>query len=145
MSINKNLKVKVAFEIHSGDTIESIYSRGEYREFLKLLINTENIDLYMVTQETDNIYVLAVTAQLGIDSTKVYQVTSSTLLSQLDSLGIQIYFADRPDIAQSVTDDTNIEAVGIYVSPMPDQYTGKMKYIETFNFYVDRLQQGETI
>ena len=145
MSTNKNLRIKVAFEIHSSDTIESIYSRGEYREFLKLLIQTPNIDLYMVTQETDNLYVISVAAQIGIDITKVYQVTESTLLSQLDTLGIQMYFADRPDIAQSVTDDTAIEAVGIFVSPMPDQYTGKMKYIETFNFYVERLQQGEEL
>lgn len=125
-------ELRVSFEVTDN------WSRGEFRQFVEKLHNNVDVELFIITTETDNNIVDAAKNQLGLNSSHVLTVTTSALKqSTIESNAIKIHLDNDVTFAKNLYD--NIGTYGIYVTNFWDFYRMKKKYISEFNFRLEQL------
>lgn len=127
-------KLKISFEIVKN------YDRQEFRDFIrKLSINEPcdickelDVELFIITQNTDQNYVFTIAKQYNIPSSNIFMVSSDTDRNQviIDN-NIEITFENDQSIVNFI--NSNTEAISILVDSSIDFFLMGFKYISKFN------------
>lgn len=129
-----NRKLKFSFNP------DGLWDQQLFREIVRSLVNdTERVELYLVTQSTDNAFVTNVVTQSGMTAANVYQVANKdAVLAKMDELLIDIHITgDTPEYmlltAQAET------AYPVIVNDVFDANKRQMKYISNIQFWIKQI------
>lgn len=143
-------KLKLGFDI-DGDYS---WNNQMYRSLIKdMLNNSDQIDLYLITKNTDITYVTSIQTELGMDSNKVFQVTDNDAVEALlTSNNINIYLSTDPVLCRQI--NLNIPFIdndgiisgceAIIVSSIMDTYKSQPKYITMLQFWIGQFNKTQT-
>lgn len=121
-----------------------IWHRDEFRLLIKDFVNdTDNFEVYLITQDTSTSFVESVTDESGVDSANVYQVASNdALVQKLDSLKIRIYLDGDNRIVMFV-EATSTYAVAILVSAIIDANESQPMYFTKLQFWIKQIRRED--
>jgi len=143
-------KLKLGFDI-DGDYS---WNNQMYRSLIKdMLNNSDQIDLYLITKNTDITYVASIQTELDMDITKVFQVADDNAVEALlSSLNINIYLSTDAVLIRQI--NLNIPFIdndgiitgceAILVSSLPDSYKAQPKYITILQFWIGQFNKTQT-
>ena len=115
------VNIRVSFEV--TDT----WSRGDFREFIKLVRNTEDIDLYIVTDSEDTAYIDSVATALNIDDSRVFV---DSKVDAVDEEAIDIHLDSDYEDVLAIIEETDAEAILVKADP---NEVGRPSYVDQFN------------
>lgn len=126
-------KVKVSFEVTYS------WTRGDFRVFIGELLKTENIEVYIISDEENTDYVDSVGATIGIPDARVLKGDKVDLINEYD---IDIHLdSSEPDIID-IEEATGARTV--LVLSRPDQ-EGRPKYIQYWEFALKQVVDEKNI
>jgi len=132
-------KLKVSFE---GTTT---WDKDDFRLYIKKLQQNNDVELFMLTTETDTVRIDAIKTYLDMDSNHVIQyATDTTKRLGIIANQINIHFDPDVEFSADLSDTTNPKIWGIYVSKYYDRYKVKMKYSVQFEFIVKNIFSEKT-
>lgn len=127
-------KIKVSFEINDN------YNRQEFRDFVKKLSTNDpclncidyEVELYIITSNTDQNYVYTVAKQYNIDTIHIAMLPNlADKIQFIKDNNIEITFENSQEIVNSINNQT--DAFSILVDSTIDFYLMGFKYISKFN------------
>lgn len=142
-------KLKIAFDpVYNWDT-------KFFRDFVKeMVLDTDELDIYLVTTSTDTGFINNVTTEAGMDSSKVHMETSNTnVVTQLQTLGVMIYLTHDYPLVNDVNDNIplTVHNVGnisgcqaIITNDLLDRYKSQPLYMTHFQFWVKYITKNLT-
>lgn len=136
-------KLKLGFDIDG----ESNWETESFRTVIKdLVYDTERYEMYLITKNTDSVYVNGIVTLLGMNVNNVFQAIASNtaIVTQLDTSGIDIYLTGDIEV-YDLTNATSVDTIGIYVNnAIQDEYNVNPKWFSQLVFWVDRLTNIST-
>lgn len=140
-------KLKIAFDpVYNWDI-------KFFRDFIKeMILESDELDIYLVTTSTDTAFISKVTTESGIDSTKVFQEADNTLaVTRLQTIGAMIYLSyDYPlvtdvneNIPLTVQSAGNITGCQAIISNgLLDRNKSQPLYITHFQFWLNYINKS---
>lgn len=110
-----------------------------YKEVVKdLSLNTNEIDLYIITTETNDDLILSARTLLGIDTNKVFKVdTNEEISNTISELEIDIYLTGISILVVELVNNDITRA--ILVDMIPDRYNMQPKWVTNLQFWMKQL------
>ena len=142
-------KMKIGFDV-DGDYA---WNNLLYRNLIKdLVANAAELEVYLITQNTDATYITDVQNQLGLDVNHVFMVTSnSAVQGLLTQYNINIYLCTDNELCKLINDNipfTNTNNIisgcqAILVNSIPDIYKSQPKYITFLQFWINEYNKTQ--
>lgn len=128
--------IKVSFEITDNWEIDG------FRNFIKMLLSdTDNYEVYLISNDDSSAYITTVGTQLGLDSNHVL-ITNFTndKIDAINNNNIQIHIDNLQSFILLVDETT--DAYGVLVTKLLNKYYLTPDYIITFNRLVELIKKN---
>lgn len=128
--------IKVSFEITDNWEIDG------FRNFIKMLLSdTDNYEVYLISNDDSSAYITTVGTQLGLDSNHVL-ITNFTndKIDAINNNNIQIHIDNLQSFILLVDETT--DAYGVLVTRLLNKYYLTPDYIITFNRLVELIRKN---
>ena len=128
------VKIKVGFEITDN------WNKADFREFIYLLLENDNYELYVISNNDTSAYILSVGAQLGLPSNRVIitNFTPDKVQAIVDN-NIDIYFDNIQMTVLIIQETTDCEA--ILVNELPNRYQSKTTWYVNFERVIKQIKE----
>lgn len=143
--MDNKIKIRVAFDP------TDVWDQMFFREFIKALIYDEdNYEVYLVTTNTDSVFVSNVEEESGINTLNVNQVSNnSAVVARLNTLGALIYLCEDNVLVNLINNTLPIQLTAnnvtgcqsLILNNIIDEYLAQQKYITKFHFWVDQINK----
>ncbi len=143
-----NNKLKLAISLS-----EEMWSKQDFRDLVKEMVaDTENIELYIITDNTDSEFIDYVNETTGLENDHIFIINDIiTLTDKLIELNIQIFLCDTIRFVNYInntnpmivdTDSNTISGTqAILIDSIPDVARLQPKYITQLTFWTDQIKK----
>ena len=138
-------KLTIAF-----DPGYDVWVNQAFRDLMKdIAKDTAEIELYMITTDPDTTFINDVATEIGLDSTKVFQVaTDADVLTKIQFLGVRIYLVGSQELVSNINTNYTIElktppsgCQAITVSNLLDRYKLQPLYVTHLQFWIGQISK----
>jgi hypothetical protein len=140
-------------KIKIGFNPSYMWDKRDYRLLINKLLTDDAIDLYLVTDNTNQQFVDVVIAESGIDQSKVYvEVGPVALTARLTTEKINIYLAFEQSLVDYVNENApiNLEPNNVYgcqaipTNDVLDRYYLQFRYVTHLEFWIGQVIRYNT-
>lgn len=126
-------KIKVGFEV------TDIYNKGDFRIFIKQILENPNYEVWIISNDDTTAYIYAVGEQLGIPTNRVIvtNFTQDKIQAIIDN-GINVYFENLEYVVVQIDETTNCNCI-LVNSAIPNKFYARPGYQVEFSRYVEEL------
>ena len=130
---------------------EEMWSKQDFRGLVKQMVeDIEGTILYVVTTNTDNVFIANFVLNSGIESANVFQVVDdAALVAKLIELNVRIFLSDDQKLNTYVNLNDELLLIenqvsgcqSIVVNNILDQNKVQMKYITYLDFWTKQINK----
>lgn len=138
-------KIKIGFDIDGADAWDTLVYRNIIKEFAQ---NKTEVELFLITKNTDVSYVNSIASELGLDSNHIYQTTSDVaIITLLATYNILLYLTTDKVLIDLIYENIPLElkinnvtgCQTILVNSIPDSNKLQFKYITYLQFWLKEI------
>lgn len=143
------MKLKLGFDIDGDYSWNNLLYRNLIQDMFK---NASQIELFLITQNTDNKNMADIQAEIGLDNAHVFVVTdNAAVVTLLSNYNINIYLTTKNDLCRDIntnipftnTNDIITGCEAILVNSLPDIFKNQPKYITFLQFWIGQWNKTQ--
>ncbi len=146
-----DIKLRIAFDP------TDMWNHDDFRELIRNFAygnseSTNQVDLYLITTNTDTDFITNVVTESGMDSTKAFQVSgNAAVVSKLQAENVNIYLTTNEQLISLVNLTNPLTLVtnnttgcqAIIMNNIFDTYKLQQKYVTMLQFWIAQILKYE--